>query len=308
MSQRRCGTCRYFEEGTLAGSGWCRHPQRRDLQHMVLVRKSELACRAGWDQDLWEPKASQADHPMLAARHADAALTFEPPPLHRPPTAEPAEGVATSGDRPQATPQSLATPIGPMARPDEFDTLFPRFLEPRQRTESRPEEPPGNTVPRPGRLAEQRHDVPVPPVHGWFQSGETEPFPVTEATPSAELSAFDDGLDELMGDDDARSTPLGSSILPPLPRCCRTCRDFRPAGDGGNGWCSNPYAFPERVRVSADSLACYSSLGSWWLPSDDWWLQEADISHHGLPTPHVDEYLQQALAVREKVHRRRASS
>ncbi|MFW6075939.1 MAG: hypothetical protein ACOC9Y_10110 [Chloroflexota bacterium] len=56
MTQRKCGTCKYFEEGGIAASGWCRHPERQELQHMVLVRKTELACRDGWDHDLWEPK------------------------------------------------------------------------------------------------------------------------------------------------------------------------------------------------------------------------------------------------------------
>ena len=55
MIQRKCGTCRYFEESGIAASGWCKHPDRQDLQHMVLVRKTELACRNGWDDDLWEP-------------------------------------------------------------------------------------------------------------------------------------------------------------------------------------------------------------------------------------------------------------
>src|SRR5436305_10343378 len=57
MMKRKCGTCRYFNDRGIAGSGWCQHPARRELRDMVLVRKSELACRNGWDQDLWEPGA-----------------------------------------------------------------------------------------------------------------------------------------------------------------------------------------------------------------------------------------------------------
>jgi hypothetical protein len=63
--QRRCGTCRYFEEGGLAGSGWCRHPQRQGLQHVVFVRRGELACRTNWDQDLWEPREA-GNRPALS--------------------------------------------------------------------------------------------------------------------------------------------------------------------------------------------------------------------------------------------------
>jgi hypothetical protein len=57
--QRKCGTCRHFEEGGIAASGRCLHPLRRDLEQMVLVRRNELACRNGWDEDLWEPKEAE---------------------------------------------------------------------------------------------------------------------------------------------------------------------------------------------------------------------------------------------------------
>lgn len=40
----------------MAGSGWCRHPDRVQLDNLVMVRKTELACRNTWDTDLWEPQ------------------------------------------------------------------------------------------------------------------------------------------------------------------------------------------------------------------------------------------------------------
>lgn len=76
-----------------------------------------------------------------------------------------------------------------------------------------------------------------------------------------------------------------------LARCCATCRDFRQVGTDGRGWCSNPYAFGERRMVQSDQLACRSSLGMWWMPNDDVWLERADTSHHGRPTPLLDASL-----------------
>ncbi|MCS7051629.1 MAG: hypothetical protein NZL87_08455 [Thermomicrobium sp.] len=74
------------------------------------------------------------------------------------------------------------------------------------------------------------------------------------------------------------------------------------------GWCNNSFAFPERTMVHAETLACAGTIGSWWLPSDEWWLRQADISHHGQPTPHVDAFLRQLLRERQQERRRRASS
>jgi hypothetical protein len=81
------------------------------------------------------------------------------------------------------------------------------------------------------------------------------------------------------------TVPAVSSV----PRCCETCRDFKRVGDGNTGWCANPYAFPERRKVQAQDLACRSSIGVWWLPHDDLWLERSDITHHGRPTPILDE-------------------
>jgi hypothetical protein len=81
------------------------------------------------------------------------------------------------------------------------------------------------------------------------------------------------------------TVPAASSV----PRCCETCRDFKRVGDGNSGWCANSYAFPERRKVQAQDLACRSSVGVWWLPHDDLWLERSDITHHGRPTPILDE-------------------
>ncbi|MBX6342734.1 MAG: hypothetical protein IRY97_09775 [Thermomicrobiaceae bacterium] len=100
--------------------------------------------------------------------------------------------------------------------------------------------------------------------------------------------------------------PVASQRLAQIPRCCATCRDFRPSEGGERGWCNNSYAFDHRRMVQASDLACASSIGNWWVPSDDWWLQRADISHHARPTPMVDEYLTRMLAERREGRRRQA--
>jgi hypothetical protein len=86
--------------------------------------------------------------------------------------------------------------------------------------------------------------------------------------------------------------------LASMPQCCGTCRDFRPAEGGERGWCNNQYAFDHRRMVRRTDLACRSTIGDWWIPSDDWWMQQADYSHHGRPTPIVDDLLRQLLDAR----------
>jgi hypothetical protein len=83
--------------------------------------------------------------------------------------------------------------------------------------------------------------------------------------------------------------PVDSSErLRTVRRCCGTCRDYRRDGDGERGWCENPHAFAQRRMVQSSELACRSSIGVWWLPHDELWLERADITHHGRPTPLMD--------------------
>ncbi len=85
--------------------------------------------------------------------------------------------------------------------------------------------------------------------------------------------------------------PVGS-VAPGVPRICRTCRDFRPAEGGDRGWCANEWAFTNRQMVQPDDPApCETSAGSWWLPTDDLCLADADVSTHGQPTPYLDKWL-----------------
>jgi hypothetical protein len=93
--------------------------------------------------------------------------------------------------------------------------------------------------------------------------------------------------------------PLETSVevAPMIPRMCRTCRDFRPADNGGRGWCANKWAFSHRRMVDEDELPCETSLGCWWLPHDDVWLAEADAAAHTEPTPLVDHWLERRTGV-----------
>jgi hypothetical protein len=97
-----------------------------------------------------------------------------------------------------------------------------------------------------------------------------------------------------------RQQPESANAVPnpklaSMQQCCGTCRDFRPAEGGDRGWCNNQYAFDHRRMVRRNDLACRSTIGDWWIPNDDWWMQQADYSHHGRPTPIVDDLLRQLL-------------
>lgn len=75
-----------------------------------------------------------------------------------------------------------------------------------------------------------------------------------------------------------------------IPRCCQTCRDFRPAGGGERGWCNNQWAFKHRRMVDAHDRPCETSIGHWWIPGDAAWQGEFDISALGQPTPLMDKW------------------
>ena len=97
---------------------------------------------------------------------------------------------------------------------------------------------------------------------------------------------------EIDGRDGARPASAALSRLwAEIPRCCRTCRDFRAAeAGGGGGWCMNPWAFRHRRMVDMDQLTCETTIGDWWLPTDDAWQDDYDIGRHALSTPLMDKW------------------
>ncbi len=73
MAKQKCGTCRFFQEAGLAGSGWCHHPQRKvSSDVMIMVRRNELACRDEWSRSLWaaaEPGQHAPEEAFQRAPH-----------------------------------------------------------------------------------------------------------------------------------------------------------------------------------------------------------------------------------------------
>ncbi|HEU5433258.1 MAG TPA: hypothetical protein VFU81_16450, partial [Thermomicrobiales bacterium] len=81
MSRQRCGSCRFFQEAGLAGSGWCHHPLRKTTSDLlIMVRKNELACRDAWSHSLWEPGKYEADD-APATEGSDAGASFAARPM-----------------------------------------------------------------------------------------------------------------------------------------------------------------------------------------------------------------------------------
>jgi len=216
-----------------------------------------------------------------------------------------------------------ATPIE--ADPIPESPLVRRPVTPRPGTgrAAPPSVGPGPTRSRPPAPRRAEDPEPVTPSRfgaTWVQSrsGSTEPFtvipevepPVTPVAESQEPRATAVPEVEALPPEDEQPTEQPSALTgtsaATLPRCCRTCRDFRPAETGDRGWCNNRYAFEHPQMVQADDLACESTIGTWWVPADDWWLQRADIAHHARPTPIVDEYLHQLLQQRAEARRREA--
>ncbi len=82
MVKHCCGSCCFFQDAGLAGSGWCHHPQRRTTSDLlIMVRRNELACRDEWAHSLWQPGvfgAVSTDPPGLALdRRVPPVTEFE---------------------------------------------------------------------------------------------------------------------------------------------------------------------------------------------------------------------------------------
>jgi hypothetical protein len=464
MVKRKCGTCRHFKDGGIAGSGWCQHQARKDIQHMVLVRKTELACRNSWDQDLWE----LADRPIdiQTSTHIPMPVSGGEPqdiPVAR--VEASADDAGRAGEMFTDKITSISMPTRSQLRPSrveaeaEMDDAASaelqdarssvrearkrrqeqRHLERRKHQETvlqraddlldtrnpddptdesiarvrasdgplttkhneRPQSPRSNEEPpqpRPEVARPTRREEPVPSIefaatpqrfgagtprqvptkvaepaakpgkdasNGVYQKakmerGETEPLPsaaevrdavkkqreqpqlppaapqkrptTARAESRSEVVAFKraDPPADLPPAVEERPTnwftgagniarpPVLRDAPAPFPvdpidlsrdlktvrRCCATCRDFKQVGDGRTGWCNNPYAFPEKRMVQSNEIACRSSLGVWWLPHDELWLEYADTTHHGRPTPLLDEMLGAVPAERQGMGQR----
>lgn len=100
VTQRKCGTCRFYEAGAQHGS--CRNPAYPRRDDVALLRPDELGCRAGWGKDYWALATPEMADLADAAQHdADAAPT-QPIPRVTGGTAIPAVNLLTSSGAPPA--------------------------------------------------------------------------------------------------------------------------------------------------------------------------------------------------------------
>jgi hypothetical protein len=351
---------------------------------MVLVRKTELACRQGWDQDLWEPRESAArstgtatsgggarrrppardrlsvpsgtstsdeagaDHVVdmgIAAGLSDSARSEstregDDSPLNLPKPDLPTDTPSVSnGDyqslwssRPMNKDQGedrlqdetvvprfgtrreeWDEPSLPPAKPSVFPIPVDVDVQPVNGSDQQDEREKQGGRPRPegaevhGERLERREPVisaqaPLPDVSrsSVTQSGRTEQYDVPLKRPGNEpIPDPDAGVEAVATAEAEPDSDPGDSPAIQLPMLknqkpsCRNCRDFLPSKEGVGGWCSNPFAFEQRRRVHGDQIECQSSFGSWWSPSDDWWMERADIAHHSAPTPLFDNLIRQ---------------
>lgn len=233
--------------------------------------------------------------PMPNKMDADS-LRMTPPRQSAPPSA-----MTATGER---------RPIGPSRTRLDPDPP-PSLTWPSSTKRDVPARQGSQMEPPPAGAPKQRAEVmaadPLPPRS---RSGSTEPFAVLAPEPKPTPGELRVNARQIPEPEARPSLPENGEmqIRPPaaagqIPRCCATCRDFRPAESGRSGLCNNRYAFDHRQMVPADGVACTSTIGDWWVPTDDWWMRRGDISHHGRPTPNVDEYLQRLLRNRKSARR-----
>ncbi len=241
--------------------------------------------------------------PAVAARRGPDMGTqrfgTDPSPSRVGGSSGPTSGSSARGVNPEPGSQPrLSVRLDPHARSDAEP-------EPRLAASRRPEravEAQINGGSRPiAPTIDERLELPAPLAPGRDQSPPVDaPDPVSqqvsapaaislEARPSSRASIGVAGRDDV---DDAM-LDMTVQVAPTIPRMCRTCRDFKPAESSDGGWCTNKWAFPQRQMVRAGSPVppCQTSLGCWWLPSDEVWQEKADVSVHGQPTPLVDFWL-----------------
>jgi hypothetical protein len=103
--------------------------------------------------------------------------------------------------------------------------------------------------------------------------------------------------DEILERDDG---PRAFDVASRVPKCCRTCRSFRPSDHRDEGWCMNGDAFTHRQMVNADRLSCRSSIGDWWLAADQSWIPPEDVIRP--ETPRTDRLMERQDSRNEPSH------
>jgi hypothetical protein len=149
--------------------------------------------------------------------------------------------------------------------------------------------------PEPRRRSRSRHDE-----HVEYRETDLDPIEQVDfAAAAAEWEPVDQAVDwdpplPRPSDADALVGSIGVSpdhVWAHLPRCCGTCKDFRPASDERRGWCTNQWAFKHRRMVDANDRPCETSIGHWWVAADFAWQGDLDMERLFQPTPLMDKYV-----------------
>ncbi len=93
VTQRKCGTCHFYEAG--AQHGRCRNPASPRCDDVALLRPDELGCRAGWGKDNWAEGPGVVVGTNPVSIDADAAPTQPIPHVANGDTASPAANRVT---------------------------------------------------------------------------------------------------------------------------------------------------------------------------------------------------------------------
>ena len=245
------------------------------------------------DQDFELPR--RAGREDVTAERQGAAQSFVPPGSSQ-------SSISSRDQRSSSPADVIRRPVQPAPRESRRDERVPS-----PRTSNQPAAPQPPPMPTFGAIPETRtSDDPL----SRGRSGWTEPFAVTRPAQdgqdlSARVEAKPEGQAPVAEPAVGSPSPATTNQVA-IRECCGTCRDFRPAEGGERGWCNNQYAFDHRRMVDRNDIACRGTIGSWWIASDDWWLQRADIAHHGRPTPIVDDLLRKLLDSRASGFGRRS--
>ena len=249
--------------------------QRQEIEPIPQVRPER---REPVDQVEWiEPRAA-------APRHVE-----EPRPRRRP---EPREYIPI--DQPSGMDAFRNALFGGTAANGLIDTpepRAPRVAAPPTTFDKVDHEP----APRQARWdSQEAYFVPDPEPETWMEA-EVEPVaarPVRleqtdrresrrgrSSRPSRDHDRRDDEIFDIrraVADPDDTSITRQLDVENGVAKCCLTCRSFQPGDEAGRGWCMNSWAGTYRQMVNADTLACQSSIGHWWIAADTTWIPPSD--------------------------------
>lgn len=230
----------------------------------ILVRDRELACRASWEDDLWEPDGHE-DHVL------DISISVYPPGSFRPKAPQDAEVATAPLEQVALSPDQ---PINPVSHRDTPARRVPARLMEKPRRLDPPMPIPGRERPTPPVLTPNEGMARITQLRSNQDQGVpyTAPHPRTNEPPKAlraEVKRFIPRVTQ-----SPPTPPTQPLVRLDVPQICGTCRDYIPDPNGMRGRCGNPWAFARPRRVRADLLSCRTTLGSWWLPNESMWPNE----------------------------------